>query len=286
MPTLRAFALAVAFLILTLASAPVQFVAIRLKSRVRVTYPHRYHRLLCRMFGIRITVVGRPVRDRGVLMVANHTSYFDILIMSAAAKVSFVAKSEVSSWPLFGLMARLQRSVFVDRNRRTFAGDARDTIRRRLRDGDALVLFPEGTSTDGNRVISFKSALLGAVENVRDPDTGENLPPLPVQPVSISYVGLHGIPMGRENRPLFAWYGDMELLAHLWEALKAGPIDVVVEFHPPLTVDKTHGRKEIAALAEAIVRRGQVRALSGHAGATGGFEPDFGSAAPQAESVS
>ncbi len=62
------------------------------------------------------------------------------------------------------------------------------------------------------------------------------------------------MPMGRENRPLFAWYGDMELVPHLWEALKAGPIDVVVEFHPPMSVDTAGGRKALAAAAEAIVR--------------------------------
>ena len=89
-----------------------------------------------------------------------------------------------------------------------------------------------------------------------------------VQPVSTAYVGLHGMPMGRENRPLFAWYGDMELVPHLWEALKTGPIDVVVEFHPPMDVDHVGGRKALAARAEAIVRRGQMRALAGLSGPT------------------
>jgi 1-acyl-sn-glycerol-3-phosphate acyltransferase len=84
-----------------------------------------------------------------------------------------------------------------------------------------------------------------------------------VQPVSIAYVGLHGIPMGRENRPLFAWYGDMELVPHLWEALKTGPIDVTVEFHAPLTIDEAGGRKPLAAKCEAAVRAGLIRALAG-----------------------
>ncbi len=82
---------------------------------------------------------------------------------------------------------------------------------------------------------------------------------------------LHGIPMGRENRPLYAWYGDMELVPHLWEALQAGPMDVVVEFHPPVTVDAVGGRKALAAQVEAIVRRGQARALAGnHEGESAG----------------
>jgi lyso-ornithine lipid O-acyltransferase len=263
MPVLRAFVVGVTFFVLTLISAPIQYLSIRFKWKLQKSYPHRYHRLLCRMFGIRVTVLGKPVTDRGVLMVANHAGYFDILIMSATAPVSFVAKGDVRGWPLFGLMAHLQRSVFVERKRRSQTGDARDELRRRLRDGDALVLFAEGTSTDGNRVIAFKSALMGSAETEIGKDAAGNPVYVPVQPVSISYVGLQGMPMGRENRPLIAWYGEMDLMTHLWEALKAGPFEVVVEFHPPLAADAAHGRKEIAALAEAVVRRGHMRALNG-----------------------
>ncbi len=102
---------------------------------------------------------------------------------------------------------------------------------------------------------------MGAAEADLGNDAQESRSHVPVQPVSVAYVGLHGMPMGRENRPLFAWYGDMELVPHLWEALKTGPLDVVVEFHAPLTVDAVGGRKALAAAAEAIVRAGQTRAL-------------------------
>ena len=123
------------------------------------------------------------------------------------------------------------------------------------------MLFPEGTSNDGNRVLPFKSALLGAAELEIDFD-GRPMH-VPIQPVSVSYVGLYGIPMGRECRPLFAWYGDMELVPHLWEAVKTGPIDVVVEFHPPLTVDDGGRPKGVGLRRGATVRAGQVRALAG-----------------------
>jgi lyso-ornithine lipid O-acyltransferase len=263
MPRLRAFAILAAFLILTLGSIPWQLYSLHFRLKRRKTFPTRFHRILAKLFGLRITVIGTPVKDCGVLMVANHTGYLDILILSATVPVSFVAKSEVKSWPLFGLMAQLQESVFVERGRRIQAGEARHELRERLRAGDALVLFPEGTSTDGNRVLAFKSSLLGAAESdVGVDDTGHRRM-VPVQPVSISYVGMHGMPMGRENRPLYAWYGDMELLPHLWESLVAGPMDVVVEFHDPLTADGVGGRKKLAQLAEQTVRRGQVCALNG-----------------------
>ncbi len=176
-------------------------------------------------------------------MVANHTSWLDILIFSALTPLSFVAKSEVATWPFFSTLAKLQRTVFVERTRRSATGEARDQIRDRLHAGDTLVLFPEGTSNDGNAVLPFKSALMGAVEaRVDDGKGGQRA--VRVQPVSTAYVGLHGLPMGRENRPLFAWYGDMELVPHLFEALFTGPLDVVVEFHPPMSVDEVGGRKD------------------------------------------
>jgi 1-acyl-sn-glycerol-3-phosphate acyltransferase len=227
---------------------------------------------MAKLFGIRITTIGVPLTGEGVLIVGNHTSWLDIIIFSAIGRVSFVAKAEVATWPLFSTQAKLQQTVFVERTRRSATGAARDEIRDRLLAGDTLVLFPEGTSNDGNAVLPFKSALMGAVEaRVDDGKGGQRA--VRVQPVSTAYVGLHGIPMGRENRPLFAWYGDMELVPHLWEAVKTGPIEVIVEFHKPMDVDAVGGRKALAALAEATVRRGQARALAGLVGPTAAAEP-------------
>ena len=263
MQSLRAAFLLFVFVFVTLCLIPWQWASLRLGLPRRKTFPQRYHRFLCRLFGIRMRVIGTPVQGEGVLMVANHTSWLDILVLSAVARVSFVAKAEVQSWPFFSTLARLQETVFVDRVRRSQTGEARDQIRDRLRDGDALVLFPEGTSNDGNRVLPFKSALMGAAEAEMAPDTAGHVRHVPVQPVSVAYVGVHGMPMGREFRPLFAWYGDMELVPHLWEALQTGPIEVVVEFHKPMTVDSAGGRKALAVQSEGLVRRGQARALAG-----------------------
>ena len=250
MPTLRAAVILAVFLAVTLILIPVQWLGVTLGLPYRRRFPHVYHRFVAWLFGIHIHVIGAPVEGRGTLLLANHTGWMDIVIFSAVMPLSFIAKSEVARWPFFGTLARLQRTIFVARARRSETGAARDVIQERLRQGDTLVLFPEGTSSDGNEVLPFKSALLGAAE----------LGAVTVQPVSTAYTGIHGIPMGRENRPLFAWYGDMELVPHLWEALKAGPLDVVVEFHPPVTATD---RKELARRAEAVVRQGQIRALAG-----------------------
>jgi 1-acyl-sn-glycerol-3-phosphate acyltransferase len=263
MQTLRGIFVLTTFVLASLISIPWQWTALRFKLKRRKTFPKRFSHFLCRLFGINITIIGKPVQDRGVLMVANHTSYLDILVLGGIARVSFVAKSEVNGWFFFGLMARLYETVFVERSRRSQAGVSRDQLRERLQAGDALVLFPEGTSNDGNRVLPFKSALMGAVEAEVGMDAQGHVEHVPVQPVSVSYVGFHGMPMGRENRPLFAWYGDMDLIPHLWEAVTAGPIDVIVEYHEPMSVDTMGGRKPLAARAETIIRQGQAHGLAG-----------------------
>jgi lyso-ornithine lipid O-acyltransferase len=276
MQAFRATLILSVFVFLCLVLIPWQKSALYFKLKRRKTFPNRFHSVLCKLFGLNLIVIGKPIQGRGVLMVANHTSYFDILILSGIARISFVAKSEVAGWPLFGTLARLQETVFVERAKRSKIGEVSDQIRDRLVEGDALMLFPEGTSNDGNHVLPFKSALMGSVETEIGKDANGNSIHVPVQPVSLAYVGLHGLPMGRENRPMFAWYGDMELMPHLWEAIKLGPIDVVIEFHQPITVDMTGGRKALAAQAETIVRRGQARALAGN------YQSRYGTAAPAA----
>lgn len=274
MQSLRAAALLLAFLIVSLVLIPVQAMFLALNHRRAKTFPGNFSRTLCRLFGIRITVIGKPVQDRGVLMVSNHSSWLDPVVLSASAHASFVAKSEVKTWPLFSTLARLHQTVFVERQRRSKTAESRDEMRERIERGDALILFPEGTSSDGNRVLPFKSALMGAAEAEIGTDASGHVRHVPVQPVSVAYVGVHGVPMGREYRPLFAWYGDMDLAPHLWEAFATGPVDVVIEFHAPLSVDSVGGRKALAAEAEAIVRRGLTRALAGQRAPTPPSPPE------------
>jgi 1-acyl-sn-glycerol-3-phosphate acyltransferase len=255
--SLRAAVLLAGLVLLTLVLMPVQIVLLKVSPRGARNLPAFYHRTVCRLFGIRVRVIGKPVTGEGVLLVANHASWLDIILLSGVTPLSFVAKSEISGWPIFGTLARLQRTVFVSRERRNQTGQVADHIGQRLAAGDCLVLFPEGTSHDGNSVLPFKSALLGAAEARRA--DGRHVT---VQPVSIAYTGCHGMPMGREMRPFFTWFGDMEMAPHLWEALKTGPLDVTVEFHAPATLDQM-SRKELAQVAQKTVAQGLSRALAG-----------------------
>jgi 1-acyl-sn-glycerol-3-phosphate acyltransferase len=268
MRTMRGVGVAAGFLALTAGFVPLQWAALKFNWRLSEILPIKYARGICALLGIRVETFGRPSRERGVLLASNHTSYLDMPVLAAVIPLAFIAKSEVAGWPLFGTLSKLARTVFVERERRSKAAAQRDRIRERLEGGGTIVLFPEGTSNDGNRVLQFKSALLSSADaTVKEPN-GQVRRVL-VQPVSVAYTRLHGIPMGRELRPFFAWYGDMELVPHLWEAFCLGPIDVMVHYHPPLTIDQFASRKELAAECERLVAEGVAHALAGRPGAVG-----------------
>lgn len=241
---------------LTAPLMPVQAVAVALKLPLHKTLPLWYHRQCCRILGFRVERRGRQSRAHPTLYVANHVSYFDIMVLASLIRGSFVAKSEVARWPLFGWLAKLQRTVFVVR-RSQRAASHRDEMAARLEQGDDLILFPEGTSSDGNRVLPFKSALFAVAERRL---RGE---PLVVQPVSITYTRLDGVPMGRYLRPFFAWYGDMEMASHLWRAAGLGRATAVVEFHRPATIEELGTRKAVCDYCQRQIAAGVASAVSG-----------------------
>ena len=255
-PLLGALRLAV-YLGWTLALIPAQAAAVALGSPLRHRIPRFYHAVCARILGLEVAVRGRRAADGPVLFVSNHSSYLDITVLGSLIAGSFVAKSEVAGWPFFGLLAKLQQTVFVERKARAGVERQRDDIGARLDAGDSLILFPEGTSSDGNRTLPFKTALFAvAARRI----AGR---PLTVQPVSVTPTRLDGIPMGIAFRPLYAWYGDMDLAPHLWTVFTLGRMTVEVEFHPPVTIDGFTSRKALAEHCQRAVAQGVARALSG-----------------------
>ena len=146
----------------TIALLPVQLLALRFDWKLRRRLPRLWHRVACRMIGIRITVHGTIESNRPLLLASNHVSWKDILVLGAIADVVYIAKTEVRDWPIFGLLARLQASIFVEREQKRKVGEQTDEIARRLADGEIVVLFPEGTTSDGNRLLEIKTSLFGA----------------------------------------------------------------------------------------------------------------------------
>jgi 1-acyl-sn-glycerol-3-phosphate acyltransferase len=244
------------YVVFTLALMPVQAVALLLRLPLSKRIPLWYHRICCRLLGIRLEVFGRRSKARPTLFVANHASYLDIPIYGALIPGSFVAKSEVGEWPLFGTLAKLQRSVFVDRRVRTSQLQA-TALGKRLEAGDSMILFPEGTSNNGNQILPFKSALLSVAQfRVHDE-------PLVVQPVSLTYSRVDGVPIGRHLRPFYAWYGDMDLLSHAAELVGLGRLTVTVSFHEPVAIDQFASRKELTEYCRDQIVASHSDALAG-----------------------
>ncbi|MEO0977471.1 MAG: lysophospholipid acyltransferase family protein [Pseudomonadota bacterium] len=237
--------------LVSLVLIPLQWLSIRFGLRSQEILPRIWHRIASRLVGIKVRQVGQPAADRPLLIAANHASWVDITVLGSLIPLSFIAKSEVSGWPVFGLLAKLQRTVFVNRTRRTETGQAADEIAERMAAGDAMVLFAEGTSNDGNCVLPFRSALLGAATRALGEEDGATVW---VQPLSIAYQGFYGLPMGRAHRPHVAWYGDMELPGHLWGIFTRGALDVIVTWGEPVLVDKTTDRKALTRKLEHEVR--------------------------------
>jgi 1-acyl-sn-glycerol-3-phosphate acyltransferase len=230
---------------------PVQCLSLYFDWRLRRYLPRYWHRIACYFLGIRIHVHGRIEDRRPLMLAANHASWMDIMVLSAIADVAFIAKIEVRSWPVFGLLSRLQKSVFVVREERRKTGNQVSEIAARLADGEIIVLFPEGTTSDGNRLLEVKSSLFGAAAAaVEHSPTGVVM----VQPVGLAYSRVHGVAMGHYHRPLAAWPGDIELLPHLKGVIGSGAIDVDVHFGEAVEYRTDSNRKVVSATVARRIR--------------------------------
>jgi 1-acyl-sn-glycerol-3-phosphate acyltransferase len=247
---------------ITLALLPFQAIALWLGLPLRRRIPLRVHRMVCALLGIRVREIGRRMHEHPLLIVANHCSWVDIPVIASVAPVVFVAKQEVAGWPVLGVLAKLQRTVFVDRTRRNSTRDVNAEIARRLAAGDPVVLFGEGTSSDGNRVLPFRSALIGAARDALA--EAEHTGRVWIQPLSIAYTHMRGLPLARRDRPRIAWYGHMSLAPHLVRLVSRGGIEVTLIWGEPLAFDEQSDRKQFARELEAEVRQCAVRALRGH----------------------
>ena len=210
-------------------------------GRIAEPVPNWFFKAACRLMGAKIDVRGTPSSATPVLFVANHISWLDIFVLGGVLGSSFVARADLAGWAVFGWLSKLRRTIFIDRENRARSGAHLEQMNERLEAGDSLILFPEGTSSDGGRVLPFKSSLFAVAE--RWP--GEQ--PLTVQSISIAYTRMNNMPLGRHLRPYVGWFGDMELGSHLWELLTMGRVTAVVTFHEPVTLETLKSRKAMCA---------------------------------------
>jgi lyso-ornithine lipid O-acyltransferase len=218
---------------------------------------HLWGWLMVPIAGLRYEAVGRMMEHPGAL-VANHASWLDIVVLMRATRIFFVSKAEVGGWPGIGTIGRAIGTIFIER-RPSEAKRQQAVLLARLSRGDRMVIFPEGTSTDGRRVLPFKSALFGVFF---EPALEGRMW---VQPVSIVYRAPSGLPA-----VFYGWWGTMDFGAHLRDVLalsRGGRVEVT--FHPPLRAADFDGRKALADRAGAVVRAEVERRL-GRAGSVSG----------------
>ena len=226
------------FLLLTLALLPFQFIIVFFIKNYAYIIPCFYHKICLRIFGIKIKTFGKVSINSPILLISNHASYLDIIILGSLFKTSFIAKKEISKWPLLGILAKLQNTIFIDRRVSSLKNQENQIIKH-LNEKKNLVIFPEGTSSDGNRVLPFKSSLFNIFE--------KNLnSKILVQTITIVYKKINGIPMNRIERKNITWHSNMDLIPNIFNVLKKLSIEVEIIFNDEFLPSKEYDRKKLA----------------------------------------
>jgi 1-acyl-sn-glycerol-3-phosphate acyltransferase len=241
----------------TLLAAPVQAVLLTHKGRGKERFARIYWRGVARILGLRLRVIGEVTVGRPVVFVANHSSWLDVVALGAVLPACFIAKGDVAGWPVIGAIARLGRTIFVSRARGTVMREQRE-LEGRLAAGDNVLLFPEGTTSDGNRVLPFASAFLTLAFCPANPA---------VQPVTIVYDQLDGLPVRRGDRAELAWYGDMDLAPHVLKLARRCSLRATIVLGTPVLPGVYKNRKTLTAALEreiaataATLRQGRLPA--------------------------
>ncbi len=248
---LRALFFVFVYIPVMLVGIPGQFIITRLNLNWNF-FPRLFHRSGCIFLGMRVTVLGEPAHGRATLLTSNPPSWTDIIAIGSVADVTFVAKKEISRWFFVGFMASLQRTIYVDRTRRTDAKRTTTEIGKRMAEGNAVLLFAEGQSDIGTHVLPFRSALIGAAQHAMlEAGATEVL----IQPLTIAYTKLQGLPVSRTDRSLIAWIKGKSVLENIKEMLTGGTRDVIIASGIPRPLREGENRKDVTRAAVADVRR-------------------------------
>lgn len=201
------------------------------------------YRVICAIIDISISVDGEVAKQRPLLLVSNHISYLDIMILGAKTPAHFIPKSEMAKWPVISTICRLLDCIFIERTPGKIK-ESRGKIHDALAKGEVLSLFPEGTTGDGRHLLPFKSSLFSIAEDRINTEEGGQ--ELFIQPAIISYTSIGALPIDSTQWPDIAWYGDMVLVPHVWKLLQLGRINAKITFLPEVTLSQFGSRKELA----------------------------------------
>jgi 1-acyl-sn-glycerol-3-phosphate acyltransferase len=238
--TLRMAGRIVLVLAWTLPAMLIQSMFLVLPGRAKERFAQAYWRGVAAIMGLRVTIHGELAKARPAVFIANHCSWIDIIALGSILPGCFVAKADVAKWPFISWVAKLGRTVFVSRGKATL-GRERASLEARLAAGDNIILFPEGTTSDGMRILRFQSSFLSIAEAPAKPV---------IQLVTIVYDGLDGLPVLRRDRPLISWYGDMDLASHYPGIGRRRSLHATVILDPPNLPGSYPNRKALSAALE------------------------------------
>lgn len=211
--------------------------------------PHIWQKGVCKIFGLKVIVEGQALHKQQTVFVCNHLSYLDIPVLGSVLKASFIAKREVAGWPVFGFLSRMQQTAFISRSRND-AKREKNALSNMLDEGKSLILFAEGTSTDGTTVAPFKSSLFSMTLD-------DNRHNLMIQPVTLRIEQVDGkSPDAQAVRDMYAWHGDMTMPPHLKAFTGSRGAVIRVIFHAPVDPKTFSDRKVMADQCHAAVLSG------------------------------
>ena len=212
-------------------------------KRISQKIVQTFHKLVLWLVNINVEVIGeRNLDNFPTLYVSNHLSYLDIPVLGSRLNARFIAKNEISNWPIIGFLSKVGNTIFIKRNLR-FLKTNKSIIFDYISRGDNIILFPEGTTSDGIRVLSFKSSLLTSLEQKN----------ILIQPIVIKYQSINGMPLNRWLKPIIAWYGDMDLKPHLINILKLFSIKAKIIVLPPLNGRDFTNRKDMTSTLHHVI---------------------------------
>tara|TARA_B100000579_G_scaffold435485_1_gene458889 strand:- start:1278 stop:2054 length:777 start_codon:yes stop_codon:yes gene_type:complete len=245
MRSLRLFSILLCLSIFVIITIPIQFFLNIFQLKWKSTYPLFFYKVIKNIVGIKINSEGLEENEReglGTLYIANHVSWFDILCLGSMLNARFIAKKEVAEMGIFGFLARLSNTFFIDNSDKNMIYQYNNFIREKLIKGESLILFPEGTTSDGNGIRKFKSSLFECLNSSESQ--------INVQPISICYVSKNNIPMGIYSRRFIAWVGETSMVGSMKEFLMSGSITVHLIFHPKVSKNLFNNRKDISSFCE------------------------------------
>ena len=250
MSILRLILILIFLTLIILISIPIQFFCNIIGFRIKKLYPLLFYRMIKIITGININFNSTKFNkeNTGVLYIANHVSWFDIICLGTLLNARFIAKKEVSQMGIFGFLAKLSNTFFIDNENKKKIIEYNYLIQKKLQEGENFIIFPEGTTSDGNGVIDFKSSMLECAFDANDK--------INIQPISICYSKLNNIPMGIYLRRNIAWVGDTSMVAAMVNFLRSGRITVDIIFHEIMNINNFENRKELALYCEKKILSG------------------------------